>query len=46
LSTVQRADWIYVIDGGQVVEQGTHPTLLKMEGVYARLYEQQFTERS
>jgi ABC-type multidrug transport system fused ATPase/permease subunit len=46
LSTVQRADRIYVIDGGQVVEQGTHPTLLKMDGVYARLYEQQFTKRS
>jgi ATP-binding cassette subfamily B multidrug efflux pump len=46
LSTVQRADWIYVIDGGQVVEQGTHAMLLKMDGLYARLYEQQFTERS
>lgn len=46
LSTVQRADRIFVIDGGQVVEQGTHAMLLKMDGVYARLYEQQFTERS
>ena len=46
LSTVQRADWIYVINGGQVVEQGTHSMLLKMDGLYARLYEQQFTERS
>jgi ABC-type multidrug transport system fused ATPase/permease subunit len=46
LSTIQRADWIYVIDGGQVVEQGTHPMLLNMDGVYARLYEQQFTEQS
>jgi len=46
LSTVQRADWIYVIDGGQVIEQGTHPMLLKQDGVYARLYEQQFTDRA
>lgn len=46
LSTIQRADWIDVIDGGKVVEQGTHSMLLKMDGVYARLYEQQFTERS
>lgn len=38
LSTVQRATRIVVLDGGQVVEQGTHAELLAEGGVYARLY--------
>jgi len=38
LSTVQNADLIYVIDRGQIVEQGTHKELLKKNGVYKRLY--------
>jgi len=46
LSTIQHADWIYILDGGRVTEQGTHPSLLNLDGLYARLYEQQFTERS
>jgi ATP-binding cassette subfamily B protein len=41
LSTVVNADVIFVIDGGRIVEQGTHPELLKANGVYARLVNEQ-----
>ncbi len=42
LATVSRADVIFVIDGGRVVEQGTHAELLERGGLYSRLYELQF----
>ena len=38
LSTIRNADQIIVIDGGKVVEQGDHDTLLAMQGVYWHLY--------
>ncbi|GAA4166863.1 ABC transporter ATP-binding protein [Gryllotalpicola daejeonensis] len=41
LSTIVAADVIFVIDGGRLVESGTHPELLALGGVYARLYTQQ-----
>ncbi len=37
LSTVTRADRLYVIDGGRVVEAGTHTELLQANGVYRQL---------
>jgi ABC-type bacteriocin/lantibiotic exporter with double-glycine peptidase domain len=37
LSTVRRADWIYVMDQGRIVEQGTFDDLLKQAGVFTRL---------
>jgi ATP-binding cassette subfamily B protein len=42
LSTIIAADVIYVIDGGRVVEQGNHAELLAADGVYARLYHEQY----
>ena len=42
LATVIRADVIFVIDDGKVVEQGTHAELLAGDGLYSRLYELQF----
>jgi ABC-type multidrug transport system fused ATPase/permease subunit len=37
ISTVERADVIFVMDGGRVVEEGTHAKLLERGGAYARL---------
>ena len=42
LSTVQNADMIIVIDGGKVVETGTHQKLYDQNGVYRKLYDIQF----
>jgi len=42
LSTVRRADQIYVLDHGQVMEVGTHGELLGRGGLYSNLYEMQF----
>lgn len=41
LSTVVHADVIFVVDGGRIVERGTHAELLEVGGVYARLFERQ-----
>ena len=46
LSTILAADKILVLDDGQLVEQGTHETLLAAGGLYAELYETQFDPRS
>jgi ATP-binding cassette subfamily B protein len=42
LSTIRAADVIFAIDGGRVVERGTHDELLAAGGLYARLYTEQF----
>jgi len=42
LATVRRADIIFVLDKGMIVEQGTHEELLRRSGLYAELYEIQF----
>lgn len=42
LSTIMRADVIFGIEDGRLVEQGTHAELLARGGLYHRLYEEQF----
>jgi ATP-binding cassette subfamily B protein len=42
LSTILKADKILVLDGGLLVEEGTHDELLARGGLYAHLYETQF----
>jgi len=44
LSTIVDANIIFVMDGGQVVESGSHADLLSRGGPYARLYAAQFAE--
>ncbi|MBN2280972.1 MAG: ABC transporter ATP-binding protein [Candidatus Marinimicrobia bacterium] len=44
LSTVQNANKIIVMDGGKIVETGTHTELLEKGGVYKKLYDTQFAE--
>ncbi len=42
LSTIRDADEILVIDGGRIVERGTHESLLERAGFYAEMYRSQF----
>jgi ATP-binding cassette subfamily B protein len=42
LSTIRNADWILVMDEGDIVEQGVHEELLERNGFYAELYYSQF----
>lgn len=43
LSTIKNADMILVMDKGAIIEKGTHEELLAAEGLYADLYNSQFT---
>ena len=45
LSTIQKADIIYVFDQGRIVEQGTHSELMKRNGRYAELVNLQSLEK-
>ena len=42
LSTILRADLILVYQNGRIIERGRHAELLEREGLYARLYQEQF----
>ena len=42
LSTIQSADQILVLEGGEIVERGTHEQLLAAGGRYKQLYDKQY----
>jgi ABC-type multidrug transport system fused ATPase/permease subunit len=42
LSTIINADWVLVLDAGQIVEKGTHVELVARNGLYQELYQRQF----
>ena len=43
-STIQDADWIFVLEGGRIVEEGEHATLLMKRGLYFELHQKQLIE--
>ena len=43
LSSVQNADWVYLLSDGTVKEEGTHRMLMDQHGIYADMYEKQAT---
>jgi ATP-binding cassette subfamily B multidrug efflux pump len=45
LSTVRRADMILVMDGGHIVERGSHEALLQKDGLYREIYELQLRDQ-
>ena len=45
MSTVRNADWIIVLQKGEISEQGTHNQLVKQNGYYAELYAKQLSEK-
>ena len=44
LSTIRNADQVLVVNGGQIVERGTHEELLARRGLYYELYQKQFRD--
>jgi ATP-binding cassette, subfamily B, bacterial len=46
LSTIREADQILVVDGGRIIEHGTHAELLAAGGLYADLYHTQFADQA
>ena len=42
LSTIKEADVILVMNGGKIIEQGSHEELLEQKGFYYRLYHSQY----
>ena len=42
LSTIKNADLILVMNNGDIIEKGTHQSLMKKNGFYSQLYNSQF----
>lgn len=45
LSTIKHVDKILVLHKGELVEQGNHAELLKIDGIYKKLYKLQYREQ-
>jgi ATP-binding cassette subfamily B protein len=45
LSTIMHSDRIYVLERGEIVEQGTHQVLIEQKGLYYAMWRQQIGER-
>ena len=45
LRTIKNADQILILDKGNIIEQGTHESLLALNGAYTRLYDLQLREQ-
>jgi ATP-binding cassette subfamily B protein len=43
LSSIKKADYIIVLEDGEISEEGTHDTLIENEGIYRKLYETQIS---
>ena len=46
ISTIRNAEKIIVIDQGEMIEEGSHESLLKNKGFYFDMYQQQLSEES
>ncbi len=44
LSTIENAQQILVVEQGEIIERGTHQSLLELQGAYAQLHNMQFSE--
>lgn len=44
LSTITNSDRIIVLDGGKIIEEGSHQTLVELDGFYNQLYQMQFKD--
>lgn len=45
ISSAKHADYIYVLDNGKIVQEGSHKSLIQKEGYYKSLYNQQLLEK-
>ncbi len=46
VSTIKHADHIIVLNHGEIVEEGTHESLIQQDGIYAKMYSRQLLEES
>ena len=45
LSTIRRANCIFMVEGGKIVERGTHDELMRTGGLYSQLHDLQFGQQ-